>query len=164
MKLDTLSLSGSVTRRGPGEASGRARAGAGAPAPPSSLLPAPLARRAPGSLLPTLTSDDAASGREDRRTALARWPPEVEEVVEARAVLSAAWASVRAVCIVENAVEIGTPGAWKQPFTKVPIAWSTTLSGGKEKGGQRARKRNINNRSCDTGGGSLPGATTTTKI
>lgn len=57
-------------------------------------------------------------------------PPEAEEVEEPRPALAAAdcaWASARAACIVANAVETGTPGAWKHPFTKVPTAWSTTL-------------------------------------
>ena len=96
-------------------------------------MPAPLppfSRLDPGSLTPTPTSDDVAGGREGRRTEPVPLPPEVEEVKEPRAALAAAamaCASARAVCIVEKAAEIGTPGAWKHPLTNVPTAWSTTL-------------------------------------
>lgn len=128
-KLDSLSLSGSsLPRRGPGAAGGRARGGT--EEPPTLLPPPPLPRLAPGSLTPTPTSDDTADGREGRRTEPVPLPPEVDEVAEPRAALAAAawaWASASAACIVEKAVEIGTPGAWKHPFTNVPTAWSTTL-------------------------------------
>lgn len=129
VKLDTLSLSGSLSRRGPGAAGGRARAGNEAPGPPPTPLP-PLGRLDPGSL--TLTSDDpAATGREGGRMAPVPLPPEIDAVEEPREALAAAamaWASARVVCIVVKAPEIGTPGAWKHPFTNVPTAWSTTLS------------------------------------
>lgn len=68
-------------------------------------------------------------------------PPELEEVEEGRPALDAAamaCASARAVCIVENAIDTGTPGAWKHPFTKVPTAWRTTLSGRRRREGPRA--------------------------
>lgn len=66
----------------------------------------------------------------------------------ALAAAAMAWASARAVCIVENAVEIGTPGAWKHPLTNVPTAWSTTLSGDNEE----RRPGEDKNRSCERQG------------